>query len=1197
MTKRIQNYAKTGVIALLCIFQFNAQCQNLATNKPIENPNGINSAQQLKTLKRCLKYFEQKYQVNFGYESKIVEGKNVEAIDIDAIESVENGLSLILTPHGLKYEKLGDAFYVILEVDKKSEGKRLKKLKKRAYARPNYQFRKSKIEKISNQIGKASVDRDISGKVISETGEGLPGVNIVVKETTVGTISNNDGTYKLTVPDNASTLVFSYIGYLPQEIAINNRSVIDVTLSPDIEMLSEVVVVGYGSQRKSDLTGAVSSITGDEITQLPLQRVDEALKGRVAGVDISTTDGSPGGNVRIRVRGANSINSTNEALVVIDGFQGGDLVSLNPNDIQSIEVLKDASATAIYGSRGANGVILVTTKRGKKGKPKIDYHYNFGIQDIRKKLDVMNAAEFARNKNELALTYNITVPESERFIFTDAEIAEFERNGGTDMQDEIYRTAFMHNHQLSLSGGNDNVNYLVSGALLNQEGILLNSNYDRYSLRANVFSKVSEKLNFGLNFVATHQSYNSPPFNNFDVLGSAINGATRWAPTVPVFDEDGNYNTPSDGPGNTGFTGFNWVNPDPWNPVASATEPDMRNNTTDLLANLYLEYEFFEGLKLKVTGGALSQRRNFRSYFNTKTRRGLQANGDALIAEEEFLRIQNSNILTYDKTFSDKHHVTLTGVAEQSYTNVRGSQVGATGIIIDNLGFNNIGGAASTTAGSYGGDRSLISYLGRINYVFDDRYLITASVRSDGSSVLSEGNRWSSFPSVALAWRMSEESFIRDLGAISNLKLRASWGITGSQSVPIGASQAVLITDDGGGDPTGANGYPINGNDIVISARPAQVANPNLGWEETEQIDFGFDLGLFDNRLTLSADYYKKNTTDLLFSKNVALYTGAGRIWVNAGEVQNQGVELLVSGNPLVGPVQWQSTFSFFHNQNEIVDLSGLPEITFRGTFGGGAGFSDRFMVLREGLPMGSIFGHEYLGVWKTSEREQALAFGQLPGQPKYADIDGNGQIDLDDRIILGQTTPKYFFGWTNNFSYKDFELNFFFQGATGHKIVNQAQLRMNSPTDGISRDLLNHWTPDNQNTDVPGFIDQQTIEDQIVTPGIESKVSGVGLNSRYVEDGSYIRLKTITLAYNLPSSKCEKIGIRGARIYVTATNYLTITDYTGYDPEVSSFNGGRNGQLNIRTTDGSNPDAQFGVDQSSYPNAKVITLGANISF
>ena len=1019
-----------------------------------------------------------------------------------------------------------------------------------------------------NGLGESYLQKAISGKVTDENGDAVPGANVSVKGTTAGTITDANGMYRLTLPANANTLVISFVGYLPQEMIIGNQSVINVVLLADIQTLSEIVVVGYGQQRKSDITGAISSVKGAELVQLPMQRVDQALQGRAAGVLVLNTAGAPGANTTIRVRGMNSINGGNNALIVVDGLQGANLNALNPNDIESMEILKDASATAIYGSRGANGVILITTRSGKKGKPTIDYSYSYGSQTIRHKLELMNAADYAITRNANKATQNasgVPVP-----IFSDARIAELRKNGGTDWQDEIYRTAPISNHQLTISGGTDNMKYMVSGGYLDQQGILINSAYKRFTLRANVSADINKVVSFGLNWAGSKEAGNSPPYGGgtaLSFLGQAVNIAPRWDPTTPPYDAQGNYNRHP-----LGYGAY-----DTWNPLAAAKEPDIMNNTIRNSINTFLEFKIIEGLKLKITGGATIENNNNKSYYNSKTWEGKPNGGKvgyATIDDALYSFYQNSNILTYDKKIGVLHHLTLMAVAEQQYSKSESSGLIASKFTVDQTGINDLGGAEQITS-KYSSvtERVLNSYLGRINYAFADKYLLTVSYRADGSSVFGANNKWGFFPSGSLAWKMTEESFIKDLNIFSELKLRGSWGIIGNQA--IGTYQTIALMS------SGAN-YPYTGNTSTdLGFTIANPPNASLKWESTTQSNIGLDVSVFKGRLNGTVDLYLKTTKDLLLRRTLPGYTGFSSIMDNVGSVENKGLELSITGDPLVGVVKWNSGFNISWNRNKVLDLGEVSRLEFKTTYGGYS-LKNGFMQLRVGEPFGQMYGYGYEGTWKTSETEKAAAFGQLPGDPKYTDFNKDGKINASDIMMIGNAIPDFIFGWSNRISYNNFELTVLVQGSKGNDIFNQARIRLENTSEGTSVRLLDRWTVDNQDTDVPAFIDAVTRKNAALVNKVSLGSGDGGRLQRYVEDGSYVRLKNVTLGYSLPSTVIDRLGISKIRAYVSGTNLITLTKYTGYDPEVSAYNSN---------------DAMIGVDLSNYPTARTITFGIDVTF
>jgi TonB-linked SusC/RagA family outer membrane protein len=1016
------------------------------------------------------------------------------------------------------------------------------------------------------------------GKIIgtvtdASTNEPLVGVNIVVEGVNMGVITDANGKYTIEVQDDNATLVFSYIGYVTERVQIAGQSVINVSLLPDVTALEEVVIVGYGVQKKSDLTGSISSVKDEDITLLPTQRVDQALQGRAAGVLVSNTDGAPGGNTRVRVRGSSSLTGNSDALIVIDGLQGGDLRSINPNDIESIEILKDASAAAVYGSRGANGVILITTKKGKVGKPVINYNFDIGLQRLSKKIDVMNAGEFARAANEFTSTLDVTGPSS--LPFTEDEVEYFEKHGGTDWQEEVYKTGRLMNHQLSVGGGTDRMNYFVSGAYMDNKGIMINTNYKRYSLRANFNTDITRWLSFGMNWAGSKEISNVPPFGNGTasgvVLGQATNGAYQWDATTPVYDTEGNYmkHEPGYGPDETA------------NPVMSAKETFNEINTIRNNISGYLEFKPLKGLSLKVTGGAIIGNENNLRYLNKLTFEGAGVNGVGEIHAATFGRYQNSNILTYSRDFNEKHRLILTGVTEFQFERYQNYDIAGDGFVSDVTGIYDLASAENLYVNSNSiTKRILNSYLGRVNYTFDNRYALTASYRADGSSVFGSSNKWGYFPSVALAWTASNESFMQNLAVISTLKFRGSWGILGNQGISPYATLSTLSP--------GAN-YPYDGTGATNNGYIAQRApNDKLKWESTEQINAGMDLGLFQGRIIATIDLYKKTTTDLLLDRQIAWYAGyaTNSVLQNVGSVENKGIEVFVGGDPLVGNFRWNTNIIFSANKSKILDLGpGVTELVQRANQGGGYGYSNMVWLIKE-EPLGTLKGHIYEGVWKTSEEAEANKFGQLPGDPKYMDLNGDYVINASDLTVIARTAPKFSFGFNNRFSYKNFELSVLIQGVYGNEIFNAGRIMIEKNNWGLltgtSSRLLDHWTETNQDTDVPGWIPEsyraQYQLDHHLGPNTVSVNSRI---SRFVEDGSYVRLKNVNLSYNLPQSICQKVKMERLRIYVSGANLVTLTNYSGYDPEISSFTAS---------------DGRAGIDNSSYPQSRTYTLGIDVT-
>ncbi len=1033
--------------------------------------------------------------------------------------------------------------------------------------------------------------RKVTGVVADSYGEPLPGVNITIKGTAIGVTTDLDGQYNIDIPNDRTVLTFSFIGYKPQDVPVGNRAILNVTLNEDVQQMDEVVVVGYGSQRKSDLTGSIVSVKGDDLTQFPTMRPDQALQGRAAGVAIQQTDGAPGGNVMIRIRGGNSISGGNEALVVVDGLQGADLSVINPNDIESMEVLKDASATAIYGARGANGVILITTKRGKTGKPVFDYSYSIGVQNLRKKLDLLDAAGYAEKAN---LYYSTQDIESGSQItpvlpFTSSDIEEFRRTGGTDWQDETFRTGILQNHQLSMSGGSDQFKYFVSGGYLDQEGILINSEYKRYNIRTNLDTKVTSWLDAGISLNLMKAKGNVPPIGEGtafgDILGQVINTIPRFDPCTPVYNSEGGYNFRA----NTANRSY--ADTDVWNPVATALETFNERNTILSEANAYLEVKFLKDFTFRITGSASITSEDYMKYHGTKTQPGWGTSGRGTYESSLSQYFQNSNILTYNKQI-DSHRFTVTAVAEQQFSQYKETFMDAQGFFSDDTGMKDLAGASQINE-RYNNfsKRGINSYLGRVNYAFQDKYLATASIRTDGSSVFGDNNKWGYFPSGSLAWKVTEEKFMESLTFLSNLKIRGSWGKTGNQ----GISPYQSLPSVGSG-----YDYPYLGSGSRnIGYRLTNAANPDLKWETTTQTDIGLDLGFFDQRLMFTVDVYKKKTKDLLLAKQVPAYTGFSTALYNIGSIENKGLEMSVEAFPVqTNDFTWSTSFNISFNRSKVLQLASDLPLRMRTNPGGGYQFWSNNWALKQlvvGQPVEQMYGYVYEGIWGTDEAAEALKFGRLPGDPKWKDVDGDGKINLagDGNEVIGNASPKFFYGWNNNLTYKNFNLSFLIQGSYGNDIFNAVRIKLENPANGTSAKLMSdRWTPDNQKTDVPAFISGWERHQALTIPGTNEQYTNetryIGndtRSSRWVEDGSYIRLKNITLSYNLPASVLRTLHIHNLMVYVAGANLITITKYSGYDPEVSSFN---------RTSSGT---GGVGIDLSNYPTAKTVSFGINLTF
>ncbi|MES2732520.1 MAG: TonB-dependent receptor [Bacteroidota bacterium] len=984
----------------------------------------------------------------------------------------------------------------------------------------------------------------IGGQVTDDLGQGLPGVSVVLKGSTTGTATDDKGNYSLSVPEGGGALVFSFIGYLTQEVAIGQQTVINVKLLPDIKALGEVVVVGYGTQQKKDVTGAIASISSKDFQSQPVTRLDQALQGRATGVQVTSNSGAPGGDVKIRIRGANSIFGDNSPLYVVDGFIGADFRNVNTEDIESIQVLKDASATAVYGSRGANGVILITTKKGVSGQMQVNFMTRFSSSEVIKKYDLLSAGEYAETVNAVRAAVYGGAPR-----FTANEINGFKQNGGTDWQKEIFRQAAGQEYQLGLSGGTDKMNYLISGNYLNQDGIIINSGYKRYSLRTNLTSKISDKFSVRLNFTAMRRE-NLNARGDLGKVGP-VTQALAWAPTTPVRDANGDL-TKNDPVGSI----FQ-------NPVALALEQNYESISTSGNVVGGFKYQFLPGLSLDIGYGV-----NYESFQDQSfTGKVVSGNGlaNATRGFNELINLQNINNLTYVHTFNGVHNLTLTAVFEQQSFNQRGFGAGANNLSFPALGWDNISLGESNNASSSYSRSTLRSFLGRVNYSFQDKYLLTASIRQDGSSKFKGANKYSIFPSVGFGWRVSEEAFLKNLDLFSNFKIRGGWGVTGNQAIPAYGTFSTYASDNIGAF------FSFNDSKVTPGIVLGNIGNGGLKWETTEQLNIGADIELQKaGNLAFSFDYFVKNTSDLLLNQPVPYYIGGGSIVKNVGKVQNQGVELSLSATPIASEhFTWNSSFNVSFLTNKVVSLGNLDTLYTGSNVGSGLSTQSEF-VLISGQPLGSNWGVRYLGTWKPNEAEEAKKFGAVPGDSHYQDVNGDGQISSTDFQIIGRSLPKTSLGWNNTFTYKGLSLNIFIQSLLGFDKLNYAY----GVTIAPSGDLREYTHSDVRNRYIPGVNETSDI------PAFGANNKTYFQSSRFIQKGDFVRVKNISLSYTIPTTLVKKVGVR---VFVTGTNLLTWTKYKGFDPESSST--------------GSGTDINQGIDYGSYPNAKTYVAGVSLQF
>jgi len=979
----------------------------------------------------------------------------------------------------------------------------------------------------------------ISGTVTDKNGVPIPGANVVVTGTIQGTTTDIDGKYNLEVPKGARSLTFSFIGMEPQEIPIGTLTRINVTMVQTAIGLEEVVVVGYGTQKKTDLTGSISTISSKDYEKQAVVDVTSALQGRTTGVSITNNSGAPGGFTKIRIRGSNSFAGGNDPLYVIDGMQLGSigLGDISINDIESMEILKDASATAIYGSRGANGVIMVTTKKGNNEKTKIDFTANLGVSQIEHKYNLLDPVSYAEQ-------CNLVTPNT----YSSDYIASLHAGGGTNWQDAIFRTAKTQDYQVSVSGGTKKSKYYISGRYLDQTGVVINSDFKKYSFSTNIETELSEKFTISGNVMLSR----SVGFNNQNQggLNQPIQQAILWGPAEPVFNADGTYHLYDD----HGALGKN--------PVAVLNHAYQNSISNTALINTKLSYKIFSFLTLDVLAGLDANLAGTDIVTSTFSPYGGDGSNRATGTA---MNMQNSNILTFHKVFGAVHDLTLTGVYEQSKGYYDGFHTGG-GLLYPDLQYYNLQSNIGITAGSDYSMSSLQSWVGRANYTLMDKYLFTATYRADGSSKY-PNNPWGYFPSFALGWRASEEDFIKDLNLFSNLKFRGSWGVTGNQAIsPFATIPKMVAGNYGYGQPT---------TNVLFYDVDNHLADPNLKWESTNQIDLGVDLGFLKNRLTIAIDYFNKKTKNLLMNEPIPYYQGGitigssniGYITRNIGGVENNGIEFMITGVPIdTKDITWNVNLNFSSDNNKVTDLGNekFVDVGVGDIVGSGINLS-RLIV---GQPLGTFYGYKFLGIYQESETADAALYGLHPGDSKYLDVNGDHKITSDDQVVIGHALPKYAWGIDNTFRYKNFEFDMFIQSVHGNGVIDLDYAAAASGVGGNARNITSadviSWTTDNKSN---------------MWPQLGSTTNKEYSNSsKWIQDGSYIRVKNLSIGYRIP----DKI-IKGAPIKVmfSAQNLVTFTKYKGFDPEASS----------------SNSDIAPGIVMGAYPSSRSYKFTFQFSF
>ena len=1011
----------------------------------------------------------------------------------------------------------------------------------------------------ASAAGESFLQGRVTGKVSDgSTGKPLPGVTVVIKGTTTGTATLGDGTFSLEVPSGNALLQFSSVGFKPLEVNISGRSVIDVSLEPDITMIDELVVVGYGSRKKRDLTGSISSISSENIRDTPVKDVLSALQGRAPGVVVTSNSGAPGDGITVRVRGFSSLNSGNDPLYVIDGvpvettslssLNGYDMHSLNPlsdinpGDIESIEILKDAASTAIYGSRAANGVVLITTKRGKEGKAVLSINYFSGISEITRHLGVLNATQWRQaiidSYANLDRYNNAKTPTEPHWTAIDS--LNPMNSGDVDWQSVMYRTAWQHQAELGVQGGNSNAKYAFSTSYLDQDGIFLASNYKRITSRLNTDFKVSKRVTIGQNISFTNAKnnrINAGGTGNLSLVQSILVRPPIYSLTYP------------DGSPINYFNGKR-------NPVGMAEECTHLNVTNRTTGNQYLEYNITPDLMFRTNVSVDFIAMKEDEFYPTTVDYRAGYNWGSVRARNN-LTWSNENYLTYSKTFREAH--SLSAMAGFSMQDWKTETTGLDGLYFasDNIRTLNGAGTISNQAVNRTDEHSMFSYYGRVSYGYKGKYLAEANMRADGSSRFGVENRFGYFPSASAAWRFSDEPFMQKAGFLSDGKIRVSVGQGGNESIPNYVS---------GGE------FAIGTNYLTNSgAAPTVMPNQALKWEVTTQYNLGIDLAVLDNRVSFTGDFYIKNTSDLLFAVPIPETTGFGYITRNIGDISNRGMEFSLNSHNIDKAFQWTTNFNIGFNTNEVVSLP--QEVLTNGYIQNGT-----YHILKEGEPIGTFYGWEFLGVYARDEDNvDQVKFGSATGKVFkggdiiWDDLNNDKIINDEDKQIIGNAQPLFAGGFNNDFSWKNFGLNLFFQFCYGNDIYSHLNNMRNwvFAYNNVSTDALNRWRKQGDVTDYPAPVRNDPMRNEYLR-----------VSDRWIEDGSYLRLKNVTFSYTIPQELTSKAGISKLKAYVTGQNLVTWTHYTGYDPEVNSYSG-----------------LQVGVDEGAYPQSRTVIFGINLEF
>lgn len=1146
-----------------------ANGQVLASAHQQPGRTGTPSTRQAQPLTRVLRQLEKQYGVVFDYNHRFISGKMVDGTWVPDRSNarIEQVLGDLLPALDLQFEKSGAQSFLIYEKKERALAPTRLKTSQVTPGAPDATGSNPTTENGPTATPQPTVstattppapaDRPVRGRVLAgDNNEPLPGVNVAVKGTTRGTTTDASGNFQISVPDNGpTTLVFSFVGYTAQEVVVGNQSEINLTLQPGQNSLNEVVVVGYGTQKKSDLTGAIGSISSKVLAERPTVDVLGALSGQVPGLNVHNGSGRPGGGIRLNIRGLGSINASNTPLYVIDGMLDADITLLNINDIQSIEVLKDASATAIYGSRGANGVILVTTKNGVKKNLSVQYTGTVGVGVLARKVDVLNAAEFMEMRERLWTDIVALDPsQANNKVNYARDYPQYFNSDGTpkydtNWQDEATRTAVSSQNHITMSGGTDRFTAGFSAGYQNEQGIIINTDLQKTSLRFFGDYNVNNWLKVGSTITYGGVTQNRP-----DDIGVGATSIGRHMielpPYLPVKNADGSYTKMNDVKRPNGqwdvYHGEN---------VVGLLEREMKYFYTDhqILSNSFIELTLLKGLTFRSTYAKKMRISNFDQY-RTRDYDQYELINVATLGNQRRNNWQFENFLTFNRQLGNDHNLTVLAGASWFRDTFFGFSASASRFSDEYFSYYNLGvGANPPSVGSGYNASRLNSYFTRVNYSFKDRYLLTATGRYDGSSRFGANNRYAFFPSMALGWRVSEEPFMKGNTTVTNLKLRGSFGETGNSAI-------------GDYDALGRPGVQtvIFDKQRVIGSSQGEMPNFDLRWERNRELNVGLDLDLF-NRISFTGDYYIRTTSDLLFRRPTAQFTGYGSFLSNIGSVQNKGVELqLRTQNVVKGNLTWSSAFLFSANRSKILSLGERNEDIFLYANGWG-----KTQIMRVGQPLGMFWGYTRIGTWGTAEAEEAKKYNRRPGDIKLDDVNKDGKYDERDASIIGNPFPKYELLVNNTLTYKNFNLSVDIRFVQGNKIADASMFLIgdrNQYGNNYTKFYRESWTPQNQNT---------------MQPRVRANSEAFGqLDTRHIFDGSFIRGQNLTLSYNLPSTLMQRLRLANVRVFSNLQNFFVIDTYHGFDPEVATYPG----QFSV------------GNDLYSYPKSRIFNFGLNVT-